>query len=90
MQVAESVKPERILKDLAKLWTDLAKDDGQPGSSGVLRACAMTLNVLTPMEPVEPKIVTRRARIGDRSGSSKFFRWAASAFMDALQTADQV
>ncbi len=43
MQVTESVKPERILKDLAKLWADLAKDDGQPGSSGVLRACAMTL-----------------------------------------------
>ena len=38
-----AVKPERILKDLAKLWIDLGKDDHQKESAGVLRACAMTL-----------------------------------------------
>ncbi|MEJ7605116.1 MAG: glucose-6-phosphate dehydrogenase assembly protein OpcA [Bryobacteraceae bacterium] len=32
------VKPERILKDLAKLWKDLSKEDPE----GVQRACAMT------------------------------------------------
>jgi glucose-6-phosphate dehydrogenase assembly protein OpcA len=41
--MATSVQPERILKDLAKLWIDLGKDDQQKGSAGVLRACAMTL-----------------------------------------------
>ena len=41
--MATAVKPERILKDLAKLWNDLSKQDNQKGSSGVLRACAMTL-----------------------------------------------
>lgn len=34
-----TVKPERILKDLGKLWVDLGKQD----ANGVLRACAMTL-----------------------------------------------
>ena len=38
-----AVQPERILKDLAKLWIDLGKEDSQKGSAGVLRACAMTL-----------------------------------------------
>ena len=38
-----AVQPERILKDLAKLWIDLGKEDHQKGSAGVLRACAMTL-----------------------------------------------
>jgi glucose-6-phosphate dehydrogenase assembly protein OpcA len=41
--MATAVKPEKILKDLAKLWVDLGKEDSQKGSAGVLRACAMTL-----------------------------------------------
>lgn len=41
--MAASVRPERILKDLAKLWIDLGKDDHQKGSAGVLRASSMTL-----------------------------------------------
>jgi glucose-6-phosphate dehydrogenase assembly protein OpcA len=40
--LAASVKPERILKDLSKLWVDLGKQD----PSGVLRACAMTFIVV--------------------------------------------
>jgi glucose-6-phosphate dehydrogenase assembly protein OpcA len=35
---AGTVEPERILKDLRKLWVDLGKQNEQ----GVLRACAMT------------------------------------------------
>jgi glucose-6-phosphate dehydrogenase assembly protein OpcA len=42
MPVAANVKPERILKDLGKLWVDLGKQD----PNGVLRACAMTLIVV--------------------------------------------
>jgi glucose-6-phosphate dehydrogenase assembly protein OpcA len=38
-----AVQPERILKDLAKLWIDLGKDDQKKGSAGVLRSCSMTL-----------------------------------------------
>ncbi|HLJ50256.1 MAG TPA: glucose-6-phosphate dehydrogenase assembly protein OpcA [Bryobacteraceae bacterium] len=40
-----AVQPERILKDLAKLWIDLAKPDTEKNASGVIRACAMTLIV---------------------------------------------
>jgi len=43
--MSAAIKPERILKDLAKLWVDLAKEDGEKNSAGVLRACAMTLVV---------------------------------------------
>lgn len=39
------VQPEQVLKDLHKLWIDLAKEDKQKGAAGVLRACAMTLIV---------------------------------------------
>lgn len=37
-----SVRPERLLKDLGKLWVDLGKQDAH----GVLRACAMTFIVV--------------------------------------------
>lgn len=40
-----TVQSETILKDLAKLWVDLGKEDATAGSSGVIRACAMTLIV---------------------------------------------
>ncbi len=43
MTTATAVQPEKILKDLAKLWVDLGKEDSQKGSASVLRACAMTL-----------------------------------------------
>ena len=39
--MSAAVQPEKILKDLQKLWVDLAKEDVHKG--GVLRACAMTL-----------------------------------------------
>ncbi len=41
--MATAVRPEKILKDLAKLWVDLGTEDSKKGSAGVLRACAMTL-----------------------------------------------
>ncbi len=37
------LEPEKILKDLRNLWSDLGRDAG--GSGGVLRACGMTLVV---------------------------------------------
>ena len=45
-----AVQPETILKDLAKLWIDLGKEDTHTGSGGVLRACAMTLIVAAAHE----------------------------------------
>lgn len=41
--MAAAVRPDKILKDLAKLWVDLGKQDSEKDSAGVLRACAMTL-----------------------------------------------
>ncbi len=43
MTATTNVQPEKILKDLSKLWVDLGKEDSQNGAAGVLRACAMTL-----------------------------------------------
>src|SRR3954453_11413305 len=40
--MATAVQPERILKDLGKLWVDLGKQD----EHGVLRACTMTFVVI--------------------------------------------
>src|SRR5258707_14846743 len=37
------VQPEKLLKDLVRLWVDLGRQDTGKGSSGVIRACAMTL-----------------------------------------------
>ena len=44
--MSAAVQPERLLKELNQLWAESAR---QPGSSGqdVLRACSMTLLVLT-------------------------------------------
>jgi glucose-6-phosphate dehydrogenase assembly protein OpcA len=54
MPTIETVKPDRILHELAELWNNMTKP--QPGeapeeySSGSLRACAMTLNVFVNEE----------------------------------------
>ena len=45
MTAATAIRPEKILKELAKLWVDLAGDQTDKSSSGVLRACAMTFIV---------------------------------------------
>jgi glucose-6-phosphate dehydrogenase assembly protein OpcA len=40
--VSATIAPEKILKELAALWTE----EGKQGNSGVLRACTMTLIVI--------------------------------------------
>lgn len=50
---AGTVEPERILKDLRKLWVDLGKQNDQ----GVLRACAMTF-ISTVTENAEAERVS--------------------------------
>src|ERR1700710_770936 len=42
MSTAATVEPEKILKELAALWTE----EGKQGGAGVLRACSMTLVVV--------------------------------------------
>jgi glucose-6-phosphate dehydrogenase assembly protein OpcA len=44
--MAATVAPEKILKELAALWTQ----QGKEGESGVLRACSMTLLVMADAE----------------------------------------
>ncbi len=46
MTTAAAVDPERLLKELRKLWLDLSKQD----PNGVLRACAMTMIVVLEEE----------------------------------------
>lgn len=43
--MAATIQPDRVLRELAELWVSLGKQNGDD-SSGVLRACAMTLVVL--------------------------------------------
>src|SRR5437879_9739288 len=40
-----TIQPDRILHDLSELWVSLGKQNGDE-STGVLRACAMTLIVV--------------------------------------------
>src|SRR5579862_7905656 len=44
--VSTTIQPERILRELADLWVSLGKESEPGQSSGVLRACAMTLITL--------------------------------------------
>lgn len=43
-----TIKPEKILKELSDLWTQIAapEDSGKSQAGGVLRACAMTMVVI--------------------------------------------
>ena len=45
--VISPAQPEQILKGLGKLWTSLGEEEKQQGKPTVLRACAMTLIVVT-------------------------------------------
>jgi hypothetical protein len=44
--MSTTIQPERILSELAELWVSLGKESDHGQSSGVLRACAMTLITL--------------------------------------------
>jgi glucose-6-phosphate dehydrogenase assembly protein OpcA len=44
--MSTTIQPERILRELAELWVSLGKESDHGQSSGVLRACAMTLITL--------------------------------------------
>ena len=45
--MAATVAPDHILKELAELWVSLGKQENGEAGAGVLRACSMTLVVLT-------------------------------------------
>jgi glucose-6-phosphate dehydrogenase assembly protein OpcA len=44
--MSATLSPDRLLKQMADLWVTLAKEG--PAEAGVLRACSMTLVVVTP------------------------------------------
>ena len=48
--MATAVQPEKILKELANLWVDLAKEDSAKSANGVIRACSMTLLIASASE----------------------------------------
>ncbi|MDP9054181.1 MAG: glucose-6-phosphate dehydrogenase assembly protein OpcA [Acidobacteriota bacterium] len=51
LSASASLKPDRLLHELAQLWTSLSKDGPDaPKGAGVLRACAMTLIVFVDDE----------------------------------------
>jgi glucose-6-phosphate dehydrogenase assembly protein OpcA len=46
-----TIKPDKILRELNQVWAALGQPDAGGGSDGVLRACAMTLIVVTEGPP---------------------------------------
>ncbi|MGB7760811.1 MAG: glucose-6-phosphate dehydrogenase assembly protein OpcA [Bryobacteraceae bacterium] len=81
--------PEKILKDLADLWVTTGKQEAGEAAHGVLRACTMTLIVITEdredpaalgetiaaLMPEHPArtIVIRRTGAGERSIAQRVF-----------------
>jgi glucose-6-phosphate dehydrogenase assembly protein OpcA len=87
--VSSTIHPETILHELSDLWVTLGKESGQTQSSGVLRACAMTLitvveesddpsdvwSVMASLMPEHPSraIVIRFRQSDQRELSSRVF-----------------
>jgi len=57
--VALPAQPERIMKELARVWTSLAEEERHQGGPTVLRACAMTLIVATDDEDEDSLAVSQ-------------------------------
>jgi glucose-6-phosphate dehydrogenase assembly protein OpcA len=53
------VHPEQILKDLGNLWTTLGEEEKKQGKPTVVRACAMTLVVVTDDEDEDAPAASR-------------------------------
>jgi glucose-6-phosphate dehydrogenase assembly protein OpcA len=45
--MAATISPDQILRELTHLWTDLGKEGQSEGGAGVLRACTLTLIVVS-------------------------------------------
>jgi glucose-6-phosphate dehydrogenase assembly protein OpcA len=87
--VSSTIQPETILRELAELWVSLGKESEPNQSSGVLRACAMTLvtvveeaedtsdvwSVMAALMPEHPSraIVIRFRPSAERALSSRVF-----------------
>ena len=87
--MATTIAPEKILKELAELWADSAKQHDGDSSMGVLRACSMTLLVFaeagedTPelgetmaaLMPEHPAraILVKLSGVGDRSLTERVY-----------------
>jgi len=53
--VTAAIRPERLLRELSELWAQSAQEPGSAGHE-VLRACSMTLMVLTASSPDKPEM----------------------------------
>ena len=87
--MSATIQPETILRELSDLWVTLGKESEQAQSSGVLRACAMTLitvaeesddpsdvwSVMAALMPEHPSraIVIRFRQSAQRELSSRVF-----------------
>ena len=52
-------QPEKILRALSQVWTSLGEEERQQGKPTVLRACAMTLIVITDADDQEQTLATQ-------------------------------
>lgn len=78
--MSTTIQPERILKELAELWVSLGKESDHGQSSGVLRACAMTLITLVEeAEDTSDVWATMAALMPDHPSRAMVIRFKPSA-----------
>ena len=76
--MATAVQPEKILKELANLWVDLAKEDSAKSSNGVIRACSMTLLIASAtQEDAEEAAATAAELLHEHPGRAISLRFQA-------------
>jgi len=81
--VSATIQPERVLRELAELWVTLGKESDPSHSSGVLRACTMTLITLVE-ESEDPSDVwsTMAALMPEHPSRAIVIRFRESAARD--------
>lgn len=80
--MAAAVQPEKILRDLRDLWSQLGRE--QQSSGGVLRACAMTLLVVAEDEADAERVrQTLGVLMHDHPSRAIVLKAAAGAELDA-------
>ena len=81
--MSATIQPERVLRELAELWVTLGKESDPSHSSGVLRACTMTLITLVE-EAEDPSDVwsTMAALMPEHPSRAIVIRFRESAARD--------
>ncbi|MCW5981324.1 MAG: glucose-6-phosphate dehydrogenase assembly protein OpcA [Bryobacteraceae bacterium] len=81
------IEPDRLLRELNQLWASLGLQDGDASSHGVLRACSMTLIVVTESPSADPSLAELLAALmRDHPSRAVVIRLGAAAGRDLAAT----